>query len=125
VDRGGKPLIVYGDGRQERDFTYVDDIARGTILGLRPVGYEIINVGSDRPVALNTVIAHLEGLLGRPARINRQPIHLADVPATWADISRALNLLGWEPRTVLETGLQNAVEWYRQNRDWARKVSLS
>ncbi len=125
MDRGGKPLIVYGDGRQERDFTYVDDIARGTILGLRPVGYEIINVGSDRPVALNTVIAHLEGLLGRPARINRQPIHLADVPATWADISRALNLLGWEPRTVLETGLQNAVEWYRQNRDWARKVSLS
>ena len=121
----GEPLIVYGDGMQERDFTYVDDIARGTILGLKPLGYEIINLGSDRPVPLNTVIAHLEGFLGRPAHINRQPTHPADVPATWADISRARNLLNWEPRTDLEAGLQNAIEWYRQNRDWAKEVNLS
>jgi nucleoside-diphosphate-sugar epimerase len=102
----GDPVIVYGDGTQERDFTYVDDIARGTLLGLKPLGYEVINLGSDRPAPLKTVVAHLEHLLGKSARIERQPIHPADVPATWADVLRAKRLLDWTPQTTLEDGLR-------------------
>ena len=120
----GKPIIVYGDGTQERDFTYVDDIARGTILGLKPLGYEIINLGSDRPVPLKTIVALLEDLLGQRAQIERQAVHPVDVPATWADISQAKRLLSWTPQTSLEQGLQNTVAWYQANRHWAREIQL-
>jgi nucleoside-diphosphate-sugar epimerase len=120
----GEAVIVYGDGTQERDFTYVEDIARGTILGLKPLGYEVVNLGSDHPVPLKTVVAHLEDILGKSARIERQPLHPADVPATWADVSRAKRLLNWTPLTTLEEGLQAAVTWYQENRQWAREIQL-
>lgn len=120
----GEPLVLYGDGSQERDFTFVDDIARGTILALRPVGYEIINLGSDRPVSLRQVIALVEGFLGKAAKVTYHSRHPADVPATWADISKARRLLGWEPRTTLEDGLQRAVQWYLENQNWTREVRL-
>ena len=120
----GEPLLLYGDGSQERDFTYVGDIARGTLLALEPLGFEIINLGSDRPVAIRDVIATLEGLLEKKASIERRPFHAADVLATRADISKAQDVLGWEPQTGLEEGLQHTVEWYRQNREWAKDVSL-
>ncbi len=119
-----EPIQLYGDGSQERDFTYVDDIARGTIKALRPLGYEIINLGSDHPVPLNHVIAILEELLGKKARIAYLPKHPADVPTTWADISKARKLLGWEPKTSLEAGLRQTVEWYLQNRGWAKEIDL-
>jgi nucleoside-diphosphate-sugar epimerase len=119
-----EPIQLYGDGSQERDFTYVDDIARGTVKALRPLGYEIINLGSDHPVPLNQVIAILEELLGKKARIVYLPKHPADVPTTWADISKARKLLGWEPKTSLEAGLRQAVEWYLQNRGWAKEIDL-
>ena len=83
-----------------------------------------MNLGSDRPVALNTVIAHLERLLGRKANIAYEPTHPADVPATWADISKAENLLGWRPLVSLEDGLERAVEWYKANREWAKDIIL-
>ena len=69
----GLPIPVYGDGSQERDFTYIDDIARGAISALRPLGFEVINLGSDRPVKLNHVI-HLT-MLGQevPNRIPTSP----------------------------------------------------
>jgi len=109
----GQPLQLYGDGTQQRDFTYVDDIARGTIAALAPLGYEIINLGGDRPVAINDVIAQIEDLLGKKAEIERQPRHPADVLATWADIAKARRLLEWAPETDLATGLERAVAWYR------------
>jgi nucleoside-diphosphate-sugar epimerase len=117
-----EPLVLYGDGSQERDFTYVDDIARGTLAALTPVGFEVINLGSNRPVSLLRLIELLGGLVGRRARIERWPSHPADVPVTWADISKAKRLLGWEPRTPLEAGLQHVVEWYTENREWARGI---
>lgn len=120
----GEPLVLYGDGSQERDFTFVDDIARGTVLALKPAGYEIINLGSDRPVSLRRVIAILAELLGMEAKVTYLPRHPADVLATWADITKARKLLGWEPRTTLEEGLRQAVEWYQQNRSWAKEVPL-
>jgi UDP-glucuronate 4-epimerase len=118
------PIALFGDGSQERDFTYIDDIARGTVEALRPLGYEVINLGSDRPVPVSDVITLLEKQLGRAARIDRRPAHPADALATWADIGKARRLLGWAPETPLADGLRAAVGWYRQNRDWACRIDL-
>ena len=120
----GEPLLLYGDGSQERDFTYVDNIAKGTLSALKPLGYEIINLGSDRPVKLSWVIQHLERLIGRKAKIERFPKHPADPSATWADITKARKLLGWEPKVSIKEGLRQAVEWYLENRQWAKEVVL-
>lgn len=118
----GKPVTVFGDGQQSRDFTYVDDIARGTIAALKPLGYETINLGSDTPVVLMETIRLIEKLLGQEARLEFKPRHPADVTATWADISRAREQLGWEPRVSCEQGIANLVAWYQENRDWAREI---
>ena len=120
----GEPIILYGDGTQERDFTFVDDIARGTLLGLNPLGYEIINLGSDRPVKLHQVITTIERLLGRSAVIQSRPGHPADVPATWADLSKAKRLLGWAPESTWQEGLERAVKWYLENRSWAKSIDV-
>jgi len=118
-----RPVAVYGDGRQSRDFTYVDDIARGTIAALRPLGYEILNLGSDRPVVLADVLAMIEARLGKRAKVRHEPRHPADVNASWADISKAKRLLGWEPRMNIEEGVRRLVDWYLENRSWTSKVS--
>jgi len=119
----GRPVTVFGDGSQSRDFTYVDDIARGTIAATRPVGgYEIINLGSDQPAVLMDVIRSIEGKLGKKAQLRHEPMHPADVPATWANIGKARKLLQWEPQATLDQGIQALVDWYRENRAWAREV---
>jgi nucleoside-diphosphate-sugar epimerase len=120
----GEPLVLYGDGGQERDFTYVDDIARGTVAALAPLGYEVINLGGDRPVKLVEIIERLEQLLGRAARIDRRPAHPADVPATWADITKARLLLGWSPQIPLEEGLARCVAWYQSEHALAQSIEL-
>ena len=120
----GQPVMIYGDGQQSRDFTYVDDIARGTIAGLRPLGYEIINLGSDRPVALHDAVQLVEQFVGRPAQLDYRERHPADVLATWADIGKAGKLLGWEPRTRFEDGVAQLVDWYRANRAWASQIEV-
>lgn len=117
-----RPLTLYGDGSQSRDFTYVDDIARGTIAGLRPLGYELINLGADEPEVLRDVLHQVEELVGKKAIINQQPRHPADVMATWADIHKAEDLLGWRPKTSLAEGVKNLVAWYQENREWAKDV---
>jgi nucleoside-diphosphate-sugar epimerase len=108
----GEPVVIYGDGQQSRDFTYVDDIARGTVAALRPLGYEVINLGSDRPVVLLDALRRIEELMGRRAEIRWEEPHAADMRATWADIRKARSLLSWQPQTVLEDGLNALVEWY-------------
>jgi len=119
----GKPIVLYGDGSQERDFTYVDDIARGTAAAIQPLGCETINLGGDRPVKIRDIIAMVEELTGRKAVIEQQPAHPADVPATWADISKARKLLHWEPQTKLEDGVSQLVRWYRAEQSWASQIS--
>jgi len=118
----GRPVTVFGDGSQSRDFTYVDDIARGTIAGLRPLGYEVINLGSDKPAVLMDVIRMIEAKVGKPARLEYKPAHPADVPTTWANIERAQVLLGWQPQWTLEAGIASLVDWYQQNATWAREI---
>jgi nucleoside-diphosphate-sugar epimerase len=120
----GEPLILYGDGSQERDFTYVDDIGRGTLLGLQPVGFEIVNLGSDRPVKLRQIIKTIERLLGREAEIQSRPGHPADVPATWADLTKARRLLGWSPQTTWEEGLERTVKWHLEHRSLASSIQV-
>jgi len=119
------PIELFGDGSQSRDFTYIDDIAKGTIAATKEVGYEIINLGGGRnPVSLNTVISKLEELIGKKAKIEHKAFHIADIKETWADIIKAKQLLGWEPKTTLDQGLENSVKWYMDNRDWLKGVTV-
>ncbi len=117
------PVTVYGDGQQSRDFTYVDDIARGVIAGLKPLGYEIINLGSDQPVVLMDFLHLVEELVGKQAVIDYQPRHSADMLHTWADINKAERLLGWRPQTPFVDGVRQTVEWYQTHRDWAKDIA--
>ena len=118
-------IQMFGDGSQSRDFTYVDDIARGTIAAIQDVGYEIINLGGGRnPVSLNTIILKLEELLGKKANIDYKPFHVADLIETWADISKAKSLLDWEPQISLDEGLEKSVQWYMDNRHWLKEVQV-
>lgn len=84
-----RPVVIFGYGKQSRDFTYIDDIARGTLAGLRPLGYEVINLGSEHPVVLDDVLAHIEELLDTAAAIEYRPLHKADVLATSASTDKA------------------------------------
>lgn len=121
----GVPLELFGDGSQARDFTYVDDIAAGTVLALRPLGYQVINLGGGRvPVTLAAVIARLEALLGKHALLDRREFHAADIKATWASIARAEEMLGWRPQIDLDEGLRRTVAWYKENRDFVRALRM-
>ena len=121
----GLPIELFGDGEQSRDFTYVDDIARGTIAAQRPLGYEIINLGGgNNPVSMNSVIAQIETGLGKQAVIDQKPFHKADMKSTWADITKAKRLLDWEPKVSLEDGIRKTVEWHQSNRAWLNDIRL-
>lgn len=117
-----RPVIVYGDGLQSRDFTFVDDIAKGTIACLSLSGYNVINLGSDGPVVLLDAIHSIEALLGKKAQLVYRPMHIADVKATWADITKARTMLGWQPTTEFGQGLRALVGWYSEERAWAKDV---
>ncbi len=108
----GEPIVVFGDGSQSRDFTFVDDIAAGTVAALRPLGYEVINLGGDRPVLLSDDHRQIAELTGKRPQIEYRPAHPADVPTTWADVSKAARLLDWRPGVPIEEGLRRSVEWY-------------
>ena len=121
----GETIQMFGDGSQSRDFTYVDDIASGTVAAIKKIGYEIINLGGGRnPVSLNAIIEKLESLIMKKAKVERKPFHLADLKETWADIAKAKRLFGWEPRVSLEEGLEKSVKWYMDNRQWLKEVPV-
>ena len=118
-----QPITVFGDGMQQRDFTYVDDVARGTVAALGITGYETINLGHGTPVTLADVIKLIERAVGKQARIIYQDRHPADPMTTWADINRAQSLLGWNPTVGIEEGIGRSVKWYLENRDWAKGLT--
>src|SRR6478609_3294971 len=121
----GRPITLYGDGSAARDFTYVDDIAMGTVLAMMPVGYEIFNLGGGRnPLTMLQVIKLIEKALGKKARINGKPANPADVPATWADIAKAKRMLGWSPAVSPEEGFRRTVEWHVANRELVRDTKV-
>ena len=118
----GRPVRVNGDGEQSRGFTYVDDIARGTILALKPVGYEVINLGGHEVITINNLIKLIEDVVGRKAEIQYGPPNPADMFTNWADVSKAGELLGWEPQFNMRDGVTRLVDWYNAEREWARDI---
>lgn len=118
----GEPVQLNGDGEQSRGFTYVDDIARGTILGLGSLGYEIINLGGHEVVTMNDLIRLMEQRLGRRARVEHRPMNKADMLTNHADISKARRILGWEPQVSLAEGVTRLAEWYCSEQSWAKQI---
>jgi nucleoside-diphosphate-sugar epimerase len=118
----GRTVIVNGDGEQSRGFTYIDDIARGTILGLKPAGYTVINLGGHETVKINELIGMFEQIIGKKARIEHRPAHPADMQANWAEVEKAGRLLGWEPQFSLKEGVTNLIKWYEAERSWASLI---
>jgi UDP-glucuronate 4-epimerase len=118
----GEPLRLYGDGEQSRGFTYLDDIVRGTIAALKPMGYEIINLGGHQVISMNALIAMFERYIGKPAVIQRHPPNQADMLSSWADVSKARKLLDWQPEVDLEVGVGRLVDWYMAERAWAHTI---
>lgn len=121
----GTPLEILGDGHQSRDFTFVDDIARGTIQAMRPLGFETINLGGgNEPVSLLQVIEILESMLGKKATLEHIEVNPADIRETRAEVDKAHRLLDWSADVTLEQGLQESVDWYLANKDWVKNVKL-
>jgi len=109
-----RPIPVYGDGEQTRDFTYVADAVEANWLALQPAAVgKVFNIGGGSRVSVNQVLATLEEILGRPIRRERRPSQPGDVRHTLADTSLARDLLGFVPRVSLREGLANEVEWLR------------
>ncbi len=112
----GKPIDRYGDGSTARDYTYIDDIISGVMASAayEASDFEIINLGGSETHTLSDLIAGVERATGRTATINQLPEQPGDVPRTFADVSKARRLLGYEPSTSLDAGLRKFVEWYRR-----------
>ncbi len=120
-----RELPLYGDGSQERDFTYVEDIAEGVVKAFEKAkGYEIINLGNDNPHKLSYVISLMEKEIGKKAKIKKLPFQKADMKKTWANIDKAKRLLGWKPRISIEEGIKLTVKWYRENKSWLKEINL-
>jgi UDP-glucuronate 4-epimerase len=120
----GKPVRINGDGNQSRGFTYVDDIARGTIAALKPLGYEVINLGGHEVISINGLVELVEDLTGKKANVQYGPPNLADMFMNQADVSKAREMLGWDPQVNLREGIGNLIKWYYAERDWAKDVLM-
>jgi UDP-glucuronate 4-epimerase len=118
------PLPIFGDGLSGRDYTYVEDIVAGVLASIEYVPasgpgnsrFEIFNLGNSHPVRLGELVELLEKITKRRAVRQQLPEQPGDVPITWADISKAKRLLGYDPQTPIEKGLEQFVSWYRRAR---------
>ena len=109
----GKPIKLFGKNTS-RDFTYIDDIVAGIIQAVeKPLDFEIINLGNSQPVRVTKFIKTIETALGKKARVGGEKLPKGDVDQTYADISKAKKLLGWQPKTDLKAGVEKLVEWFR------------
>lgn len=118
----GKTIPMFGDGTTSRDYTYIDDIVDGIIKSCNYVlenkdVYEILNLGNSSPVSLKEMILTIGNALGIEPKIEQLPMQPGDVERTYADVSKAKKLIGYEPKTSFEQGIRNFVEWYKKNRE--------
>lgn len=121
----GTPIELFGDGTQARDFTYIDDIAKGVIKAMKPVGFEIFNLGGgNNPITINYTIEFAEKYLGKKAVIENKPFHKADIMETWANIDKAGEILDWKPEISLDEGLAKTLDWYIANKEWLKDIVL-
>jgi UDP-glucuronate 4-epimerase len=118
----GEPIRINGDGTQSRGFTYVDDIARGTIAALKPLGYEIINLGGHEVISINGLVELIEDLTGKKANIQYGPPNLADMYMNQANVTKAREMLGWNPQVNLREGIGNLITWYKAEQSWAKDI---
>ena len=111
----GRPIEQFGDGSSRRDYTYVDDIVQGVrgAVDYNRAQFDIFNLGESETTSLTGLIAAIENALGKKAVIERKPDQPGDMPATWADISKARLLLGYAPQTKISEGIPKFVEWFR------------
>lgn len=110
----GREVPLYNSGQMYRDWTFVDDIVAGVVAALdRPLGYEIVNLGRGEPVLLADFVSLIEELAGRQAKLVPAPMLAADVRYTYADISRARELLDYNPKVSVEEGVRRFWDWYR------------
>lgn len=113
---GGKEIHMFGDGSSKRDYTYVNDIVGGIVSAIdKDFGFEVINLGNSKPIELRKFISTIEDATGKKAKIKRLPEQEGDVPVTFADISKAKKLLGYNPKTDLKQGIKNFFEWYKNS----------
>ncbi len=118
----GKPVRINGDGTQSRGFTYIDDIVRGTIAALKPVGFEVINLGGHEVITINELVELVEELTGKQATVQYGPPNLADMFTNWADVTKAREMLGWNPQVNMRDGIKNLIDWYNEEREWAKDI---
>lgn len=113
----GEPIPVFGDGSTRRDYTYVGDIVDGILGALYydKSHFEVVNLGNDRTVTLGEMIETIEEVLGKKAIIDRQPEQAGDVPQTWADVSKARQLLNYQPTTTFRDGIAKFYEWWQSS----------
>lgn len=114
----GEEIPMFGDGSTQRDYTYIDDILNGVQGGLRwtwnnPGGYEIVNLGESRTISLKEMIRVVSEEMGLEPRIKQLPMQPGDVERTFADISRARGLLGYDPRWNFRDGIREFIRWFR------------
>ena len=109
-----KKISMYGEGTTSRDYTYIDDIVQGIVEATKydDTNFEIINLGNNYSVSLRELISSIEAVVGKKAAIEKLPEQPGDVPKTFADISKAKRLLGYEPKTALDEGLQEFYKWF-------------
>ncbi|HEU0208801.1 MAG TPA: GDP-mannose 4,6-dehydratase [Candidatus Udaeobacter sp.] len=119
----GQPIDQFGNGSTRRDYTYIDDIIQGTIAALNYTGplYDVFNLGENQTIQLKELISAIENALRRQAKINKLPEQPGDMPLTYADISKAKKLLGYDPKTRLGEGLPKFVEWFLRNQRTAQR----
>ena len=111
----GKPVEMYGDGKTARDYTYSDDVVQGFLAALdRCAGFEIVNLGESRTVELREMVQLIEKAVGKKAQLRQLPAQPGDVPITYADISKAKRLLGYDPQVDIEEGIRRFVDWFRK-----------
>ncbi len=115
--RDGRPLPLFAGGRARRDFTYIDDIIDGTVAAWRSdrVGTEV-NLGNHRPVEIRRIVGLLEEALGKRAQVEELPAQLGEMPITCADITRAREWFGYEPKVPIEDGIRHFAAWFRRER---------
>jgi nucleoside-diphosphate-sugar epimerase len=123
--RRDEPIKLFGDGSQTRDFTYIDDIAAGTVAALEVKGCEVINLGGgNRPVSINEMITAIEEGIGRKALIDYLPPSPVDMADTAADITKAKRVLGWQPAVSPEEGFRRTAAWHLENASWLDEIRL-
>jgi nucleoside-diphosphate-sugar epimerase len=119
----GEPIQLFGNGEQSRGFTYVDDIARGTIAALGQHGYEVFNLGGHEVITMNALVGLMEEVIGKKALVQYLPPNPGELQTNHADVSKARRLLGWQPQVPLVDGVKRLVDWYKAERAWAKEVS--